>query len=196
MEILKNVDAYMNDKSTGRVLNKFSALGERLVVITGDIINQPVDAMVNAASHFLVGMDGCSGTVLKKGGSELVQECASLGGCEEGDAKLTRGYHLPAQWVIHAVAPVWRHGYDGEEIRLKSCYRRSFELAVMKGCRTISFPSLGTGGHACPASWAVPIAVREIEHALQQYQEIEQVVVVCYEDEILRLYDEELQKMD
>jgi O-acetyl-ADP-ribose deacetylase (regulator of RNase III) len=158
-----------------------TALSGRLVVAVGDITRQPADVIVNAASHFLLGTDGCSGAVLAAGGPDLVRECAALGGCEEGDAKLTGGYQLPCRHVLHAVAPVWRRGYDGEEGRLTGCYRRCFELAADQGCRTIAFPTLGTGGHGCPSEWAAGVAVREIAAGLAKYPAVERVTVVCYD---------------
>ncbi len=172
-----------------------SALGGRLVVTVGDITRQPADIIVNAASHFLVGADGCSGAVLAVGGPELVRECAALGGCEEGDAKLTGGYRLPARHVIHAVAPVWRRGYDGEEARLAGCYRRCFELAENQGCRTIAFPSLGTGGHGCPEAWAARIAVREIAGGLKRDLAIERATVVCYDGATFECYRAALREL-
>lgn len=157
------------------------ALQGRLVVTVGDITQEAVDAIVNAASHFLVGTDGCSGAVLSAGGPSLFAECARLGGCEEGDAKLTGGYLLPARYVIHTVAPVWRFGHDGEQERLERCYRKCFELAEQQECRTVAFPSLGTGGHACPGEWSARIAVREIAIGLSRCPMIQQVKVVCYD---------------
>jgi O-acetyl-ADP-ribose deacetylase (regulator of RNase III) len=160
---------------------KLTALGGRLLVTVGDITRQPADVIVNAASHFLVGTDGCSGAVLAAGGPDLMRECIALGGCEEGDAKLTGAYRLPARHVIHAVAPIWRRGYDGEEARLARCYQRCFELAESQGSRTIAFPSLGTGGHGCPGAWAARVAVREIAGGLGRYSAVERVTVVCYD---------------
>jgi O-acetyl-ADP-ribose deacetylase (regulator of RNase III) len=170
-----------------------TALGGRLVVTVGDITRQPADVIVNAASHFLVGTDGCSGAVLAAGGPDLMRECAALGGCEEGDAKLTGGYRLPSRHVIHAVAPIWRRGYDGEEARLAGCYRKCFELAESQGCRTIAFPSLGTGGHGCPDAWAAAIAVREIAGGLGRTLAVERVTVVCYDRETFECYRRELE---
>jgi len=165
-----------------------TALNGRLVVRIGDITAQAADVIVNAASHFLVGTDGCSGAIMAAGGPELMRACAALGVCEEGNAKLTSAFRLPARHVIHAVAPIWREGSDGEETRLVSCYRRSFELAERQGCRTMAFPSLGTGGHGCPPSWAARLAMREIAGALERSPTVERVTVVCYDRETFECY--------
>lgn len=175
-------------------MNEIRILNDRLVITIGDISRHSADAIVNAASHFMVGMDGCSGAVLSAGGEGLLQECIKLGGCEEGDAKVTGGYQLPARWVIHAVAPVWHNGVDGEEARLVRCYHRCFELAEGLGCQTLAFPSLGTGGHACPLPWATRIAVREITACLEKYPSFQQVTVMCYEEETLESYRENVQQ--
>lgn len=167
---------------------KSTWLNGRLEVKVGDITHHPADAIVNAASHFLLGSDGCSRAILAAGGPDLVQECTALGNCEEGDAKLSGAYLLPARHVIHTVAPIWRRGYDGEEARLSSCYQRCFELAESQGCRTIAFPSLGTGGHGCPGDWSAQIAVREITTALEQYPTIERVTIVCFDRAIYECY--------
>ncbi len=133
--------------------------------------------------------------MLAAGGPDLLQECAALGNCEEGDAKLTRAYRLPACHVIHTVAPVWRRGYDGEETRLAECYRRCFELAEQQGCRTMAFPSLGTGGHGCPGEWAAGVAVRAIASALGRAAAIERVTVVCYDRATFECYRVAMRKL-
>lgn len=152
----------------------------RLVVVEGDLTKQAVDAIVNAANSSLLGGGGVDGAIHRAAGPELLAECRALGGCETGDAKITRGYRLPAKWVIHTVGPIWHGGKRGEAEHLASCYRRSLEVATGNGCRTVAFPSISTGAYRFPMAQAARIAVRECRAFLAAHPEMERVLLVCF----------------
>src|SRR5438128_12073668 len=147
--------------------------------VRGDITEQAVDAIVNAANTTLLGGGGVDGAIHRAAGRELLAECETLGGCPTGEARITKGYRLPAKHVIHTVGPVWNGGKRNEDELLASCYRNSLTLAVEHGLRTIAFPSISTGAYRFPIDRAARIAVREIRAFLES-SSLEKVTLVCF----------------
>jgi len=161
---------------------------ETIVVVEGDITEQNADAIVNAANTSLLGGGGVDGAIHRAAGPELLAECRTLHGCPTGDAKLTRGYRLPARWVIHTVGPVWRGGHDFEDELLANCYRRSLELAVQNGARSVAFPAISTGIYGFPLERATRIAVREVRAFLEMNTTLEKVIFVCFDSRTRKCY--------
>jgi len=165
----------------------------RFEVIQGDITKQEVDAVVNAANNSLLGGGGVDGAIHRAAGPELLMECRELHGCKTGQAKMTRGYKLPAKWVIHTVGPVWQGGNKGEDGLLAACYRNSLELAVKNGVKTIAFPSISTGAYGFPLDRAAGIAVGEIKRFLEADSSIEKVLMVCFDGDTYKKYREAME---
>ncbi len=161
---------------------------DRFEIIKGDITKQNFDSIVYASNSSLVGGGGVDGAIHRAAGSELVMECRQLNGCKTGQAKITKGYKLPAKWVIHTVGPVWQGGKKGEDGFLAACYRNSLELAVKNDIKTIAFPSISTGAYRFPVERAAAIAVNEIRKFLEMYLSIEKVLMVCFDEDTYREY--------
>src|SRR5579859_1824784 len=161
---------------------------ERIIVARGDITRLAVDAIVNAANSSLLGGGGVDGAIHRAAGPELVAECRTLGGCPTGEARITRGYRLPARHVIHTVGPVWQGGRRGEPELLASCYRNSLELAARHGLETVAFPAISTGIYSYPLDPATRIALTEAVRFLEAHPGIRKVTFVCFGDEAYRTY--------
>ncbi len=157
-------------------------------VVTGDITKLAVDAIVNAANTSLLGGGGVDGAIHRTAGPELALECRMLNGCKIGQAKITKGYRLPARHVIHTVGPVWQGGGKGEADLLASCYRKSLELAVANGCRTIAFPAISTGIYRYPKEDAARIAVGTVADFLQQDAPLAEIIFACFDEDTAALY--------
>ncbi|WP_152979867.1 O-acetyl-ADP-ribose deacetylase [Mesorhizobium sp. 1M-11] len=157
-------------------------------VVTGDITRLAVDAIVNAANTSLLGGGGVDGAIHRAAGPDLVEECRSLDGCKIGQAKITKGYRLPARHVIHTVGPVWQGGEKSEPEMLASCYRKSLELAVANDCRTIAFPAISTGIYRYPKDHAARIAVSTVADFLDQDPTLIDVTFVCFDEETAALH--------
>ena len=167
----------------------------KIEIILGDITKQKVDAIVNAANCSLLGGGGVDGAIHRAAGPELLAECRTLGGCKTGEAKITRGYKLPASYVIHTPGPVWNGGNNGEADKLRSCYRSCLVLASENGCKTVDFPSISTGVYHFPLSKASEIAVKTISEYLFEHPEIERVRMVCFDARTKEYYEKALERL-
>jgi O-acetyl-ADP-ribose deacetylase (regulator of RNase III) len=153
---------------------------DKIKVIQGDITKLAVDAIVNAANTSLLGGGGVDGAIHRAAGPELVEECRKLNGCKTGDSKLTKGYRLPAKFVIHTVGPVYQDGSHGEPELLYSCYKKSLELAAQNGVKTIAFPCISTGIYGYPFDDACKIALKAIGDFLAQDDSMVEVILCCF----------------
>jgi O-acetyl-ADP-ribose deacetylase (regulator of RNase III) len=167
----------------------------RIKVYLGDITKLEVDAIVNAANRSLLGGGGVDGAIHRAAGKQLLAECKTLGGCQTGEAKLTKGYNLPAKFVIHTVGPVWRGGNNRETELLANFYRNSLQLAVQNEVKTIAFPAISTGVYGFPKQKAAQIALREVANFLKNNKQLKQVIFVCFDNENYQIYQQGLDEI-
>ena len=168
----------------------------KIQIIQGDITKQAVDAIVNAANCSLLGGGGVDGAIHRAAGPELLAECRTLNGCATGQAKITKGYRLPAKYVIHTPGPVWHGGNHGEPELLASCYRSCLTLAREHGCKTVDFPSISTGVYHFPLEQAAEIAISTIAAFLETAPELQQVRMVCFDARTKAHYDQALARLE
>jgi len=167
---------------------------QRIHTIFGNIVNLDVDAIVNAANIYLLGGGGVDGAIHRAAGPELLSECRLLDGCKVGEAKVTKGYKLPAKFVIHTVGPRWSGGSRGEAELLASCYQNTMQLAAENGITSLAFPSISTGVYGYPIELAAQVALATISKYIQQHPSIESVTICCFSKEDLAVYDNIIQQ--
>jgi len=168
----------------------------RIVVLEGDIVRQKVDAIVNAANSSLLGGGGVDGAIHSAAGPGLLEECRTLGGCPTGEARITKGYKLPARWVIHTVGPVWHGGSHGEDDLLASCYRSSLALAAKRKLESVAFPSISTGAYGFPVDRAAGIAMKSIAQFLTEEEYPRSVAMVCFSHRDFLTYSRLLEELN
>lgn len=171
-------------------------MAQRITVVSGDITRLAVDAIVNAANGTLLGGGGVDGAIHRAAGPELLAACRTIGGCPTGEARVTRGYRLPATWVIHTVGPVWRGGEAGEAEQLAACYRSSLACAAERGAESVALPAISTGAYGYPLQQATEIAVRETAAFLATSELPRTVTFVCFSDQAARAYEAALARLD
>ena len=163
-------------------------MSTQIEVIEADITTLAVDAIVNAANESLLGGGGVDGAIHRAAGPKLLEECRTIGGCPTGKARLTKGYDLPAKYVIHTVGPVWQGGGHGEDDLLAGCYRHTMSIALRHHIRSIAFPAISTGVYRFPLDRAAAIAANEVERFLATYPEFDRVIFSCFGEESTRAY--------
>lgn len=169
-------------------------MNRQLIIVQGDITKEQTDAIVNAANTSLLGGGGVDGAIHRAAGPQLLEECRTLGGCPTGQAKATKGYRLPARYVLHTPGPIWRGGTKKEPELLRCCYQNCLNLAEELGCKTVSFPSISTGIYHFPLEQAAQIAVSAILRFLETSQAVEQVRMVCFDGRTKAAYEKALKK--
>ncbi len=171
-------------------------MAQRITVVSDDITRLEVDAIVNAANGTLLGGGGVDGAIHRAAGPDLLAACRTIGGCPTGEARVTPGYRLPAQWVIHTVGPVWRGGGAGEAEQLAACYRSSLACAAERGAESVALPAISTGAYGYPLEQATEIAVRETVAFLAAHELPRTVTFVCFSDQAARAYEAAIAKLD
>lgn len=171
-------------------------MSNKISLIQGDITTLAVDAIVNAANESLLGGGGVDGAIHRAAGCELLEECRSLGGCQTGQAKITKGYQLPAKFVIHTVGPIWRGGTNSEAELLSSCYTSSLQLAVENEVKTIAFPAISCGVYGYPVKEAARVAIASILEFLKQHDSLEKVLLVCFDNRAYQTYLEVAKELE
>lgn len=177
-------------------MSELSSWQDRFEIIEGDITTLDVDAIVNAANTSLLGGGGVDGAIHRAAGSELLDECRTLNGCNTGDAKITNGYHLPAKHVIHTVGPVWHNNPDEEDELLASCYRRSLELVKQHQLTSVAFPAISTGIYGFPGDRAAKIAMSVIIDFLNRNEQVEKVIVVAFDGRTRSYYESAITELN
>lgn len=165
----------------------------KINIVQADITQLKVDAIVNAANESLLAGGGVCGAIHRAAGPELQEECRSLGGCETGQAKITKGYRLPAKYIIHTPGPIWHGGQHQEAELLASCYKSCLNLATQHGIKTIAFPAISCGIYGFPVEKAAKIAVKEVSAFLAKHPDIETVHLTCFDQNMYDIYQHELQ---
>ena len=168
---------------------------EKVRIVEGDITKQEIDAIVNAANTSLLGGGGVDGAIHRAAGPELLEETRQMGGCPTGEARVSKGYNLPAKWVIHTVGPVWAGGHKNEDNLLANCYRNSLAAAVAREAKTVAFPSISTGAYGFPLERATEIAMREAKRFLENNEGLEKIVFVCFGERVLKTYQEVFERI-
>ena len=165
---------------------------DRIEITEGDITRQDTDAIVNAANTSLLGGGGVDGAIHRAAGPSLLGACRRIGGCPPGEARITKGYGLPAEWVIHTVGPIWNGGGEGEDELLSACYRNVLQLASENGVGGVAFPSISTGAYRFPMERATRIAIATVDEELTRRAEIERVVFALFDDKSFNAFDDQL----
>ena len=163
-------------------------INDRIEIVVGDITQLKVDAIVNAANSTLLGGGGVDGAIHRAAGPKLLEECITLNGCPTGEAKITKGYNLPAKFIIHTVGPVWNGGKHNEDLLLSSCYKNSLKLVKEYGIKSIAFPAISTGVYGFPSDRAASIAVKTVKEFLDKDDSIEKVIFVCFDEKTYQHY--------
>lgn len=167
-------------------------MAETITLVQGDIVRMNADAIVNAANITLLGGGGVDGAIHKAAGPRLLEECRRLGGCSVGHSKITKGYDIPAKYIIHTATPIWRGGYAAEIIDLGLCYTSALDLAREHNLKTVAFPSLSTGIHGFPLERAIPVAVAAVNSYIENFDGFDEIRFVCYTPDLALHYYQEM----